>query len=84
MVERYRQFRLVRTSAINIALSYKRILYIKVTHINCFANSLNTFICKTSVPNSGALFTRPSIIKRLYYNNGLSLNKSINLTSIGL
>jgi len=74
----------VQTDVINVALNYKHILYIKVAYTNCFTNNLNTFINKTPVPNSGALFTYPSINKRLYYNNSLSLNKSIDLTSISL
>jgi len=74
----------VQTNAINIALSYKHTLYIKVIHTNCLASSLNTFINKTLIPNSGTLFAYPFINKKLYYNNSLSLNKSINLTSIGL
>jgi len=72
----------VRTYTTSIALSYKHILYIKVAHINYFASSLDIFAGKTPVPNSSALFTRPCINKKPYYNSGLSLNKSINLTSI--
>jgi len=74
----------VHTDIINIALNYKHILCIKVAYINYFINSLNTYINKTSIPGFGALFTHPSINKKLYYNSGLSLNKSIDLTSIGL
>jgi len=74
----------VQTNAINIALSYKYILYIKVAYTNCLISSLNIFINKTPIPNSGVLFTYLSINKRLYYNSGLFLNKSINLTSISL
>jgi len=74
----------VRTYIISITLSYKRILYIEIAYINCFANNLNIFIGKTPVPSSGVLFTCPSINKKPYYNNGLFLNKSINLTSISL
>jgi hypothetical protein len=40
---------------IYITLSYKRILYIEVTHTNYLANSLNIFTGKTLVSNSGAL-----------------------------
>jgi len=74
----------VQTNTINIALSYKHTPYIEVTYTNYFTNNLNTFTNKTLVPSSSALFTRLSINKKLYYNSGLSLNKSINLTSIGL
>jgi len=74
----------VRTYTISIALSYKRILYIEITYTNCLINNLNTFASKTPVFNSSALFIYLSINKKLYYNSGLSLNKSINLTNIGL
>ena len=68
----------------HIALNYKRTLYTKVARTSCLASSLNTFISKTPVPSSGVLFTRLFINKKLYYNSGLSLNKSRDLTSTGL
>jgi len=74
----------VHTNIINIALNYKYTLYIKVAHTNCLASNLNIYIGKTLVPNFGILFTYLFVNKKLYYNSGLSLNKSINLTSIGL
>jgi len=74
----------VRTYAINITLNYKRILCTKVAHINCLASNLDTFAGKTPVLNFGTLFARPFINKKLYYNSGLFLNESIDLTSIGL
>jgi len=74
----------VYTNIINTALSYKRILYIEVAYTNYLASSLNTFADKTPVPGSGALFTYPSIDGKPYYNGGLSLNGSIDLTSISL
>jgi len=74
----------VRINTINIALSYKYTLYTEIAYTNCLINSLNTYINKTPVLNFGALFTYPSINKKLYYNSGLFLNKSINLISIGL
>jgi len=74
----------VQTNIINIVLNYKYILYIEVAYTNCLVSSLNTFINKTPVPSSGALFTHLSINRKLYYNSSLSLNKSIDLTSIGL
>jgi len=74
----------VQTNIINITLSYKHTLCIKVAYTNYFVSSLNTFINKTLVPNSGILFTYLFINKKLYYNSGLSLNKSIDLTSISL
>ena len=67
-----------------IALNYKRTLYIEVAYTNYLTSSLNIFIGKTLVPSSSILFTHPFINKKLYYNSGLSLNKSIDLTSIGL
>jgi len=74
----------VQTNIINIILSYRYTLYTEVAYTNCLASSLNIFIDKTLVLSFGALFTRLSIDKKLYYNNSLSLNESIDLTSIGL
>jgi len=74
----------VRTNIINATLSYKRTPRIEVAHTNCLTSSLNTFTDKTLVPSFGALFTHPSINRKPYYNGGLSLNKSIDLTSISL
>jgi len=74
----------VHTNIINIILSYKHIPRIEIAYTNCFINSLNIYAGKTLVPNFSTLFTYPSINKKLYYNNSLFLNKSINLTSIGL
>jgi len=56
----------------------------EVTYTNYFANNLNIYINKTSVPSFGILFIYPFINKKLYYNSGLFLNKSIDLTSISL
>jgi len=56
----------------------------EVAYTNYFTSNLNTFINKTPVPSSGALFTYLFINKKLYYNNSLSLNKSIDLINIGL
>ncbi len=66
------------------ALSYKHILYTKIAHTNCLANSLNIYTGKTLVPDFGTLFAHPSTNRKLYYNDSLSLNESIDLTSIGL
>jgi len=74
----------VHTYAINIVLNYKYILYIKIAYINCLVNSLNIYINKTPVSSSSILFIYLFINKKLYYNSSLSLNKSINLISIGL
>ena len=68
----------------HIALNYKCTLYTKVARTSYLASSLNIFIGKTPVPNSNILFTRPFINRKLYYNSGLSLNKSIDLTSTSL
>jgi len=74
----------VRTNIIYIALSYKRTPRIGVAYTNYLASSLNIFIDKTLVPSSGVLFTYPSIDRKPYYNSSLSLNRSIDLTSISL
>ena len=74
----------MHTYVISIALSYMHILYIEVAYTNCLASSLDIYTGKTLVPNSGALFAYLSIDGKPYYNSGLSLNKSIDLTSIGL
>jgi hypothetical protein len=67
-----------------VALSYKRIPRTEVAYTNCLTNSLNISIGKTPVPSSGVPFTYPSIGGKPYYNSSLSLNRSIDLTSIGL
>ena len=72
------------TNIIYIALSYRRIPYIGVAYTNCLTGSLNIYIGKTLVPNSGALSSHLSTDGKLYYNSGLFLNKSIDLTNIGL
>ena len=72
------------TYTIHIALNYKRTLYTEVAHTSCLTSSLSIFIGKTPVPNSNILFTYPFIDRKLYYNSGLSLNKSIGLTSTSL
>jgi len=74
----------VHTNIINAALSYKRTPYTEVAHTNCLAGSLNIFIDKTLVPSSSVPFTYPFIDGKLYYNSGLSLNKSIDPTSTSL
>jgi hypothetical protein len=74
----------VRTNIIYIALSYKRTLRTGVAYTNYLASSLNIFIGKTLVPSSSVPFAYPSTDRKLYYNSGLSLNRSIDLTSISL
>jgi len=68
----------------NIALNYKRILYTGVTYTNYFTSSLNIYANKTPIPGSDVLFIYLFTGKRPYYNGGLFLNKSIDLTNIGL
>ena len=72
------------TNIIYITLSYKRIPRIEVAYTNYLASSLNIFIDKTLVSSFSALFTYPSIDRKPYYNSSLSLNNSIDLTSISL
>ena len=72
------------TDIIYITLNYRRTLCIKVAYTNYLTSSLNIYIGKTPVSNSGTLSSHLSTDKKLYYNSGLSLNKSIDLTSIGL
>jgi len=74
----------VYTNIINTALSYKRIPRMEVARTNYLTSSLNIFIDKTLVPSSSALFTYLSKDRKLYYNSSLSLNKSIDPTSISL
>ena len=74
----------MHTYIINISLSYRRILYTEVAYTSYFTNSLNIFIGRILVPSSNVPFTYLSTDKKPYYNGGLSLNKSINPTSIGL
>jgi hypothetical protein len=74
----------VHTYTIYIALSYKRTLYIVIVYTNYFTNSLNIYIGKTLVPNSGTLSSYLSTDRKPYYNSSLFLNKSIDPTSIGL
>ena len=72
------------TNIIHITLSYKCILCIKVAHTNYLTSSLNIYAGKTSVFNFNTPSSHPSADKKLYYNSGLSLNESIDPTSIGL
>jgi len=74
----------VHTGIINAALSYKYTPCTEVAYTNYLASSLDIFADKTLVPGFGALFTYPSINRKLYYNSGLSLDKSIDLTSTSL
>jgi len=67
-----------------IALNCKRTPRTEVARTSYLTSSLNIFIGKTLVPNFNVLFTYPFIDRKLYYNSGLSLNKSIDPTSTGL
>ena len=72
------------TYTIHITLNCKRTLYIEVARTSYLASSLNIFTGKTPVPSSDVLFTHPFMDGKLYYNDSLSLNKSIDPTSTGL
>ena len=74
----------MRTNTIYIALSYKRTPRTEVAYTNYLISSLNISIGKTPVPSSSVPFTYPSIDRKPYYNSSLSLNRSIDLTSISL
>jgi len=74
----------VSTNIIYITLSYKRTPRTEVAYTNYLTSSLNIFIGKTLVPSSSVLFSYLSIDRKLYYNSGLYLNRSIDLTSISL
>ena len=75
---------MVYTNIIYIALNYRHILYTEVAYTNCLTGSLNIYIGKTLVFNSSTLSSHLSVDGKLYYNSSLFLNKSIDLTSIGL
>jgi hypothetical protein len=74
----------VYTYTIYIALSCRRTLYTVIVYTNYLISSSSIYIGKTPVPNSSALSSHLSTDRKLYYSGGLSLNKSIDLTSIGL
>ena len=74
----------MRTNIIYITLSYKRTPRIEVAYTNYLISSLNISIGKILVPSSSIPFTHPSIGRRPYYSGGLSLNRSIDPTSISL
>ena len=74
----------MHTYIINIALSYRRIPRTEVAYTNYLISSLNIFVGKTPVPSSNVPFTYSSTDKKPYYSGGLSLNRSIDPTSISL
>ena len=75
---------MVYTDIIYIILNYRRTLYTEVVYTNYFTNNLNIYTGKTLVLNSGTLSSHLSADKKPYYNSGLFLNESIDLTSISL
>ena len=56
----------------------------EVAYTNYLTSSLDIYIDKTLVPDFGAPFAYLFVDGRPYYSGGLSLNRSIDLTSIGL
>ena len=56
----------------------------EVARTNCLASSLDIYIDKTLVPDFSALFTHSFMGRRPYYSGSLSLNRSIDPTSISL
>ena len=74
----------MHTHITNVALSYRRTPRREVAYTSCLASSLDIFVGKTLVPSFNVPFTYPSTDKKPYYSGGLSLNRSIDLTSISL
>ena len=74
----------MRTNTIYITLSCKCTLYTGVAYTSYLASSLNTSVGKTLVPNFSIPFAYLFAGGKLYYSSSLSLNKSIDLTSISL
>ena len=72
------------TYATSVTLSYRRIPRTEAAYISYLISSLNIYAGKTPVPDSGAPFAYPSTDRKPYYNGGLFLDKSIDLTSISL
>ena len=56
----------------------------EIAYTNYFTGSLNIYTGKTPVPSSSVLSGHLSIDRKPYYSGSLSLNKSIDLTSISL
>ena len=56
----------------------------KVAYTSYLTSSLNIFIGRILVPSSNIPFTYLSTDKKPYYSGSLSLNKSIDPTSISL
>ena len=75
---------MVYTDTTHITLNYRRTLYTEVAYTNYLAGSSNIYTGKTPVPNSSTPSNHLSADKKPYYNSSLSLNKSIDPTSISL
>ena len=74
----------MHTHTINVSLSYRRIPRTEVAYTSCLTSSLDIFVGRIPVPSSNVPFTYPFADKKPYYNGSLSLNKSIDPTSISL
>ena len=74
----------MHTYIISITLSYRRIPRTEVAYTSYLISSLNIFVGKTLVPSSNILFAYLSTDKKPYYSSSLSLNRSIDPTSISL
>ena len=72
------------TYTTSIALSYKHIPHKEIARTNYLASSLDIYTGRTLVPNFSTPFTYLFTNRRPYYSGGLSSNRSIDLTSIGL
>jgi hypothetical protein len=68
----------------HITLSYKRTPRTEVAYTNYLISSLNTSVGKTPVLSSGVPFIYLSTGRKPYYSSSLSLNRSIDPTSISL
>ena len=72
------------TNITHIALNYRHTPYTEVAYTNYLTSSLNIYTVKTPVSDFSTLSSHLSIDGKPYYNNSLSLNKNIDLTSITL
>ena len=68
----------------NITLSYRYIPRTEVAYTSYLTSSLNIFVGRTLVPSFNIPFTYLSTDKKPYYSGSLSLNRSIDPTSISL
>ena len=75
---------MVYTNTIYIILNYRRTPHTEIAYTNCFTGSSNIYTGKTLVPNFSALSSHLFTDGKPYYNSNLFLNKSIDLTNIGL